>query len=171
MLRQKISEYEKTIEFLRENFTPRELKQLTKKSYEFTSSLVTSIKLSEQGECRVLAHSDHLSLLVIKNLLLLVSLRSLFMRLTECFEFQLATQSSMNPALFPGYGIRKINTYDMKPQIYIKLHDKVIRDVSFGPHERSNLLSVSLDCNAKLFDVQSNTVVQTFKGESETCHH
>lgn len=52
----------------------------------------------------------------------------------------------------------------MKPQIYVKLHDKVIRDASFGPHERSSLLTASLDCNAKLFDVQSNNIVQTFKG-------
>lgn len=73
----------------------------------------------------------------------------------------------MNPVLFPGFGIRKINTYDMKPRLYTKLHDKVIRDISFGPHERSTLLSVSLDCSAKLFDLQSNTVVQTFKGECE----
>lgn len=68
MLRQKISEYEKNIKFLRENIGPQELRRLDKKSYAFTSTLVTSVKLTEQGECRVLAHSNHLSLLVSRSL-------------------------------------------------------------------------------------------------------
>lgn len=52
----------------------------------------------------------------------------------------------------------------MKVAQYVKLHDKPIRDMAFGYHERGNLLSVSVDCTAKLFDVQSNAVVQTFGG-------
>lgn len=46
----------------------------------------------------------------------------------------------------------------------MKLHDKQIRDMAFGFQEKANLLSVSTDCTAKLFDVQSNAVVQTFSG-------
>lgn len=66
-LKQKICELQSTIKILKENIGPKTLHQLTTKPCAFTSSLVTSVKLSEQGECRVLAHSNHLSLLVNDN--------------------------------------------------------------------------------------------------------
>lgn len=53
----------------------------------------------------------------------------------------------------------------MKPTVYHNVHKKTIRDMCFSPTERGNLLSVSLDKTAKLFDLQSNTVVQTFEGK------
>lgn len=92
-----------------------------------------------------------------------------------CCVFQLASQASTNP-LFPGYGIRKFNMQDMMPTTYQHVHKKSIRDMCFSQHDRS-LLSVSLDCTAKLFDAQNNTVVQTFQGNyrptkmvHESCH-
>lgn len=79
-------------------------------------------------------------------------------------SLKLASQESTNQ-LFPGFGIRKINTYDMKPAPYQNnLHKKEIRDMAFSSHDRGTLLTVSLDCTAKIFDVQSNVAVHTVTG-------
>lgn len=62
MLQQQIFKQEATIKQLTECSGSRKLMNAGHRSY--CSKLVDGFKLSEQGECRVLAHSNHLSLLV-----------------------------------------------------------------------------------------------------------
>lgn len=62
MLQQQIFKQEAAIKQLMECSGSRKLMNGGHKSY--CSKLVDAFKLSEQGECRVLAHSSHLSLLV-----------------------------------------------------------------------------------------------------------
>lgn len=55
----------------------------------------------------------------------------------------------------------------MKPAPYQNhLHKKEIRDMAFSSHDRGTLLTVSLDCTAKIFDVQSNVAVHTLTGKN-----
>ncbi|XP_065220245.1 E3 ubiquitin-protein ligase rfwd3.S-like [Planococcus citri] len=137
LLTKKVHEYEEKIRILSENNNQREQTTSHQGLSKFSSKVLSSFVLSVEGGCKVLAYSSHMSLL-------------------------LASQCTTNP-LFPGYGIRKINAFDMKPTLYHYVHKKTIRDMCFSPNERGSLLSVSLDKTAKLFDVQNNTVVQTFE--------
>ncbi|XP_037087583.1 E3 ubiquitin-protein ligase RFWD3-like [Pollicipes pollicipes] len=103
-------------------------------------SLHCSLEVSRGGGCRVMEYNSWMGLLV-------------------------ASQPSQN-TLFPGHGVRKINTLDMRPQQFVSLHQKQIRDVRFSPEQRDLLLSVSLDRRAKLTNVCGNTLVQTYDCES-----
>ncbi|XP_067000322.1 E3 ubiquitin-protein ligase rfwd3.L [Anabrus simplex] len=75
------------------------------------------------------------------------------------------SQSSAN-RLFSGFGIKKIDAVNMKPTQFLFLHPKPIRDLSFSPHCRDMLLSVSVDNSAKLVSVLSNTVVHSLNTEA-----
>ncbi|KAF0310415.1 E3 ubiquitin-protein ligase RFWD3 [Amphibalanus amphitrite] len=100
-------------------------------------SLHCNLEVSRPGGCRVLEHNAWLGMLV-------------------------ASQPSQN-SLFPGHGVRKINTLDMRPLQFVSLHQKQIRDVRFSPEQRDLLLSVSLDRRAKITNVCGNTLVQTYE--------
>lgn len=66
--------------------------------------------------------------------------------------------------LFAGFGVRVLNSVDWQPSRFVLLHSKAVRDIQFHPDDRDMMLSVSLDQNAKLFDLGTNTTVHTFKG-------
>ncbi|XP_075228674.1 mutagen-sensitive 302 isoform X2 [Lycorma delicatula] len=103
-------------------------------------SFIQSIELSKCSGCRVLNYSSSIGLIVV-------------------------SQKSAN-TLFPGYGIRKIDSIDLRPTTFINLHSNVIRDLAFHPQDRNLLLSASLDRTAKIFDNVSNSVVQIFNCEN-----
>ena len=63
-------------------------------------SLQCSLEVSRPGGCRVLEHNAWLGMLV-------------------------ASQPSQN-ALFPGHGVRKINTLDMRALQFVSLHQKQV---------------------------------------------
>lgn len=64
LLQQQIWKQEATIKQLMEHSGPTERIKTGRKAGAYCTKLVNTFKLSEQGECRVLAHSSHLSLLV-----------------------------------------------------------------------------------------------------------
>ncbi|XP_013408860.1 E3 ubiquitin-protein ligase RFWD3 [Lingula anatina] len=99
--------------------------------------LEKTIKIWEAGGCRVMAHCDSQGILVV-------------------------SQPTASP-LFPGFGIKKISTFDLKTSQYVAIHNKAIRDVSFKPQSRDSLLlSCSVDKTVKMTSLISNTVVQTY---------
>lgn len=99
-----------------------------------------NVEICREGGCRVLAYDKFLFLLVV-------------------------SQRSTN-ALFSGYGIKKIDVMEFQPTQFVFLHRKAIRDLAFHPLRNDMLLSVSLDRCAKLFNVSSNTVVQSYTTDS-----
>lgn len=138
MLQEEIKTLEVALQQMNARF-PVDTVRSVNANYTFSCSVETTIKLAEKG-CRVLTSSSRLSLL-------------------------LASQESPNP-LFHGFGIRKINMCDLKATQYqTNLHKKEIRDMEFSHHDTGSLLTVSLDCTAKLFDIQSNVAVQTLTGK------
>jgi E3 ubiquitin-protein ligase RFWD3 len=95
-----------------------------------------NVEICKEGGCRVLAYNKFMSLLVV-------------------------SQCSTN-TLFPGYGIKKVDAVEFRPLQFVFLHPKAIRDLAFHPLRDDMLLSVSLDRCAKLFNVSSNRVVQSY---------
>lgn len=104
-------------------------------------TLCHRVEICREGGCRVLAYDKFLHLLVV-------------------------SQRSTN-TLFSGYGIKKIDAAEFRPTQFVFLHPKAIRDLAFHPLRNDMLLSVSLDRCAKLFNVSSNTVVQSYTTDSQ----
>lgn len=92
----------------------------------------------KEGQSRVGAYNEWMNLLVVTH--------------------------TINSRLFPGgsYGIKKINSLDMKPFQSFPVHQKCIRDLAFSPSQNDLLLTVGLDKKAVLFNCNSNCTVQTF---------
>ncbi|VEN40124.1 unnamed protein product [Callosobruchus maculatus] len=63
-------------------------------------------------------------------------------------------------ALFPGYGIRKINISQYKTLSFMHLHQLQIRDMAFHPLQNW-ILTVSMDKSFKVVDTLSNSVTYT----------
>lgn len=77
----------------------------------------------------------------------------------------LVSQPSTNE-LFPGYGFRKVSTYEMKPAEFVLVHQKPIRDMAFHVND-ALVLTAALDKSLKITNVLSNSVVQTYTVESD----
>lgn len=97
-------------------------------------ALDASVNVSRGGGCRVMRHSRWLGLLAV-------------------------SQPSQH-ALFPGHGVRCVNTLDMRAAHYSTLHTKQIRDLAFHPSQHQLLLSVALDGRAVLTNMQAGARVQ-----------
>lgn len=95
-----------------------------------------TMEVCKNGGCRVLAYNLWHNLLVV-------------------------SQSSTN-SVFSGFGIRKIDAFGFRPQQFMFLHPKPIRDMNFHPQKNELLLSVSFDRSAKLLDITCNAVVHTY---------
>ena len=93
-----------------------------------------TIKINDNGHCRVMTYCDSLSTLCI-------------------------SQQSSN-SLFPGFGIKKLNSVDFKTSQYVAIHSQAIRDVVFHS-AHSLLLTASLDKTMKLTSLSSNAIAQT----------
>nr|CAH7736730.1 unnamed protein product [Callosobruchus chinensis] len=63
-------------------------------------------------------------------------------------------------ALFPGYGIRKINISQYKTLSFMHLHQLQIRDMAFHPMQ-DWILTASMDKSFKVVDTVSNSVTYT----------
>uniref|UniRef100_A0A0L8GHJ4 RING-type E3 ubiquitin transferase n=2 Tax=Octopus bimaculoides TaxID=37653 RepID=A0A0L8GHJ4_OCTBM len=99
---------------------------------------IKTILIWEGGNCRVMAYSPFLGVLVV-------------------------SQPSSIP-LFQGFGVRKISTVDFRTTEYIPLHSKLIRSMSFHPtYSDGLLLSCAMDKKIKLTSLISNTVVQQYE--------
>ena len=88
------------------------------------------------------------------------------------FECIVVTQPSLN-RLFPGFGVRKFNTYDLKPSDFIFIHKKPIKDICFKPNEML-LLSTSLDKTLKLTSLVNQKCVMAIELKHEgwsCCFH
>lgn len=95
------------------------------------------VKVSESGGARVMAYNHYTGALCI-------------------------SQPSSN-ALFPGFGIKKLNSLDFKTSQYIAVHSKPIRDIAFQCHATTPyMLTCSVDKTVKVSSLNSNTVVQTY---------
>lgn len=99
-------------------------------------SYFQSFDLSKEGNCRVMAHNEWMNLLVV------------------------STPSHLS--VFPGFGVRKINTLSFKMEKYVPLHSKQIRDIDFNLNKQDLLLSVSLDKIAKISNMSSNATVISY---------
>ncbi|KAM6223799.1 E3 ubiquitin-protein ligase RFWD3 [Rhynchocyon petersi] len=93
--------------------------------------------VSQTGNCRIMAHCDALSSLVV-------------------------SQPSPQAAFLPGFGVKMLSTADMKSTQYVPMHTKQIRGLAFNNRFRGLLLSASLDNTLKLTSLESNAVVQTY---------
>ncbi|GAB6032739.1 RING finger and WD repeat domain-containing protein 3 [Chamberlinius hualienensis] len=99
--------------------------------------LTKSIKFKD-GQCRVIATTINLNALAVSHI-------------------------SPNK-LFPGFGIRKINTNYLEPCQYIHLHKDIIKDMSFHPGRQNGLLlTASTDKSLKLSCMSSSSIVHTFQ--------
>lgn len=97
----------------------------------------SAVDIIKDGGCRVMAYNEWLSMLV-------VSMPS-------------------QVAMFPGFGVKKLNVLDMKPDRYVPLHQKQIRDMAFNPVKNDLLLSVAMDKVAKITNICSNTLVASYQ--------
>lgn len=118
---------------------PATSKEVAAVAAQIKISQTARIEVSRDGGCRVLAFNEWKGVLV-------------------------ASQSQVTP-LFPDFGIRFIDTQEFRLRQIIPLHAKSIRDLSFNPHRKDLLLSVSLDKTAKVFCMSSNSSVMTFNSE------
>lgn len=97
------------------------------------TTITLQLEVSRHGDCRVLAFNEWKGVLVASN------------------------RSSVTP-LFPNYGIKLYDTEEFRLCQTIPLHTSAIRDLSFNPHRKDLLLSVSLDKTAKVFCTSTNSV-------------
>ncbi|KAG7165429.1 E3 ubiquitin-protein ligase RFWD3-like [Homarus americanus] len=97
-------------------------------------------EISKDGGCRVMVFNDWLKML-------LLSMPS-------------------QVAMFPGYGVKKLNMTDMKTDRFVPLHQKQIRDLAFNPAKNDLLLSVGMDKKVKLTNMSSNALVVSYTAES-----
>lgn len=101
-----------------------------------------NIEISRDGGCKVMVHGKR-----IKSLMLT----------------QKSTQS-----LFPGYGIRFIDSTTFRPSNeFLHASGKQLRDLSLD-HEEDHLLITSMDKGAKLFNLQQRRLVTTFAPENQS---
>ncbi|XP_004600932.1 E3 ubiquitin-protein ligase RFWD3 isoform X1 [Sorex araneus] len=99
--------------------------------------LQKTFTVSQTGHCRIMAHCDSMSCLVV-------------------------SQPSPQASFLPGFGIKMLSTANMKSSQYIAMHSKQIRGLAFSSRSRGLLLSASLDNTVKLTSLETNTVVQTY---------
>ncbi|XP_037041271.1 E3 ubiquitin-protein ligase RFWD3 [Bradysia coprophila] len=101
-----------------------------------------NIEISRDGGCKVMVHGKRIKSLMIT---------------------QKSTQS-----LFPGYGIRFIDSTTFRPSNeFLHASTKQMRDLCLD-NDDDHLLTTSLDKGAKLFSVQQRRVVSTFSPDDQS---
>jgi len=138
-----IFEEEKNLEALRSNkintIAAMHKANVLKARFE-ALQLKTVIDLNQQSDSRVLTTSDILGVII-------------------------ATQKNVNN-IFSSYGLRKINTYDFKANEFIPIHQNIIKDACFHPHD-ALVLTASLDQTLKLTNLMSCSSVLTQNLETD----
>lgn len=100
-----------------------------------------TINITDLGGCRVTAYSN-------RCVALLVSQPS-------------------NSALFPGFGIKKINFLDYKLNQYIPIHSKTIRDLAINTsNDDGIILTCGLDKTIKLTNIINNVIIHSYSCEA-----
>lgn len=98
------------------------------------------VPICQEGNCRVMISLEYCSMIVI-------------------------SQPNLNP-LFPGYGLKKLNSLEYRAYEFIAVHSKPIRDVAHNAKMMDGLvLTASLDKKLKLTSMMSNTNVQTYEAD------
>ncbi|EDO47854.1 predicted protein, partial [Nematostella vectensis] len=64
--------------------------------------------------------------------------------------------------LFPGYGVVKVSSLDVKHSEFVRIHQKPIRDACFSCQGDGLLLTAGMDKTIQITSMLSNTVVQTY---------
>ncbi|KAK3735543.1 hypothetical protein QZH41_016125, partial [Actinostola sp. cb2023] len=108
-------------------------------SHSFTSSKCYVLQRSSQiskGGSRVMSFDEHHALLVI-------------------------SKSSSNQ-LYPGFGIAKVSSLDVKRSEFVQIHQKPVRDACFSCQGDGLLLTAAMDKTIKITSMLSNTVVQSY---------
>ncbi|XP_011314072.1 E3 ubiquitin-protein ligase RFWD3 [Fopius arisanus] len=82
------------------------------------------------------------------------------------YGYLAVSQKSPN-GIFPGYGVKKIDTHKYEQLQFTLLHSQQIRDMAFHQTQQSLLLSVSFDKTAKLMDIHNDQVLHGFPVESQ----
>lgn len=112
------------------------------KSRTYKLFMEKNIEITKDGGCKVMIHGKR-----IKSLLLT----------------QKSTQS-----LFPGYGIRFIDSTTFRPSNeFLHASSKQLRDLSLD-NDEDHLLTTSMDKGAKLFSLQQRRVVSTFSPDDQS---
>jgi E3 ubiquitin-protein ligase RFWD3 len=69
-----------------------------------------------------------------------------------------------NSALFPGFGIKKINFLDYKLNQYIPIHSKTIRDLAINSsNDDGIILTCGLDKTIKLTNIVNNVIIHSYE--------
>ncbi|KAK7076001.1 RING finger and WD repeat domain-containing protein 3 [Halocaridina rubra] len=115
------------------------LSQATSSHHSNRLILHSCLEIAKDGGCRVLAYNEWLHMLIVS----------------------MPSQVTM----FPGSGVKKINTIDMKAERYVPIHGKQVRDITFNPAKNDLLLSVGMDKCVKLTNICNNTTVGSFTAD------
>lgn len=94
-----------------------------------------NIEISKEPGCRVMMYSQNFQTMVVSQ------------------------KSSQN--LFPGYGLRYIDTPAFRPTTFLHTSAKPIRDICFNSDQRL-LVVASMESKVKLFDTTSRSTVSVF---------
>lgn len=115
---------------------------LTTKPKTYKLFMEKNIEITKDGGCKVMIHGKRIKSLMIS---------------------QKSTQS-----LFPGYGIRFIDSTTFRPSNeFLHTSSKQIRDITLDLDEE-HLLTTSLEKGAKLFNLQQRRVVSVFSPEDKS---
>ena len=69
-----------------------------------------------------------------------------------------------NTAIFPGFGIKKINLFDYKLSQYIPVHSKLIRDIAINTLNDDGIaLTCGVDKCIKLVNLTNNIIVHSYE--------
>lgn len=98
-----------------------------------------NLEITKDGGCKVMIHGKRIKSLMI---------------------------SQKNPGMFPGYGIRFVDSTTFRPNNFLPTSSKQIRDITLDVDEE-HLLTTSLDKGAKLFNLQQRRVVSVFAPEDK----
>ncbi|XP_055914420.1 E3 ubiquitin-protein ligase RFWD3 [Eupeodes corollae] len=79
---------------------------------------------------------------------------------SQNFQTMLVSQKS-SQNLFPGYGLRFIDTPHFRPTTFLHTSAKTVRDISFSSDQRL-LVVASMESKVKIFDTTSRTPVSVF---------
>ncbi|XP_075164078.1 E3 ubiquitin-protein ligase rfwd3.L-like [Haematobia irritans] len=109
-------------------------------TFTYKMFMEKNIELSREPGCRVMKYADH-------HCALIVSQKS-------------------SQGLFPGYGLRFVDTPTFKPSNFLHTSLKMVRDISFS-EDQQMLAVASMEQKAKLFDLRTLQPVSIFKPDEK----
>lgn len=107
----------------------------------YKMSMHKNIEINRDGGCRVLTYGRRIQMLI------------------------LSQKSAVT--LFPGYGVRFLNAYNLQPTVYFRMAPRPIRDLSLDSDEEL-LAAACHDVNAYIYSATNNTPVATITPSQST---